>query len=277
MAKFDFGKGLKSLQNKIQDTAEIVKKSAKEIKISEKIDLEGVKSIADKAADSAKKAVETVADSTKKAVEEVGKNLEQATKKRPERTENVPDGAVRVLSTESAIKIIYYLISVDGVINDAELEKLNEICLNLDPKFEEYRDALIASCKQELDKQIDEEDYYDILQDAVENAIQKSKPRQDSFITPKLLLWDLLTIAYSDDTYNEEERKLMKYLAHRINVDIAVFLELESSVLTIMDIEKEIKWIKTTNRPYLTIEAMVNELVDRRNVVFEGVKELITL
>ena len=277
MAKFDFGKGLKSLQNKIQDTAEIVKKSAKEIKITEKIDLEGVKSIADKATDSAKKAVETVADSTKKAVEEVGKNLEQATKKKPERTENVPDGAVRVLSTESAIKIIYYLISVDGVINGAELEKLNEICLNLDPKFEEYRDALIASCKQELDKQIDEEDYYDILQDAVENAIQKSKPRQDSFITPKLLLWDLLTIAYSDDTYNEEERKLMKYLAHRINVDIAVFLELESSVLTIMDIEKEIKWIKTTNRPYLTIEAMVNELVDRRNVVFEGVKELITL
>ena len=184
---------------------------------------------------------------------------------------------MRVLSTESAIKIIYYLISVDGVINDAELEKFNEICLNLDPKFEEYRDALITSCKQELDKQIDEEDYYDILQDAVENAIQKSKPRQDSFITPKLLLWDLLTIAYSDDTYNEEERKLMKYLAHRINVDIAVFLELESSMLTIMDIEKEIKWIKTTNRPYLTIEAMVNELVDRRNVVFEGVKELITL
>ena len=277
MAKFDFGKGLKSLQNKIQDTAEIVKKSAKEIKITEKIDLEGVKSIADKATDSAKKAVETVADSTKKAVEEVGKNLEQATKKKPERTENVPDGAVRVLSTESAIKIIYYLISVDGVINGAELEKLNEICLNLDPKFEEYRDALIASCKQELDKQIDEEDYYDILQNAVENAIQKSKPRQDSFITPKLLLWDLLTIAYSDDTYNEEERKLMKYIAHRINVDIAVFLELESSMLTIMDIEKEIKWIKTTNRPYLTIEAMVNELVDRRNVVFEGVKELITL
>ena len=277
MAKFDFGKGLKSLQNKIQDTAEIVKKSAKEIKISEKIDLESVKRIADKAADSAKKAVGTVADSTKKAVEEVGKNLEQATKKKPERTENVPDGAVRVLSTESAIKIIYYLISVDGVINGAELEKLNEICLNLDPKFEEYRDALIASCKQELDKQIDEEDYYDILQNAVENAIQKSKPRQDSFITPKLLLWDLLTIAYSDDTYNEEERKLMKYIAHRINVDIAVFLELESSMLTIMDIEKEIKWIKTTNRPYLTIEAMVNELVDRRNVVFEGVKELITL
>lgn len=65
MAKFDFGKGLKSLQNKIQDTAEIVKKSAKEIKITEKIDLEGVKSIADKATDSAKKAVETVADSTK--------------------------------------------------------------------------------------------------------------------------------------------------------------------------------------------------------------------
>ena len=44
-----------------------------------------------------------------------------------------------------------------------------------------------------------------------------------------------------------------------------------------MDLEKELAWIKTTNKPYLTIEAMVNEIADRKSVIFESVKDLITL
>ena len=52
---------------------------------------------------------------------------------------------------------------------------------------------------------------------------------------------------------------------------------MESTVLALEDIEKEIEWIKTTNRPYLVIEGMVNELEDRKQVLFSGVKDLITL
>ncbi len=52
---------------------------------------------------------------------------------------------------------------------------------------------------------------------------------------------------------------------------------MESSMLTLMDIERELAWIKTTNRPYLTIEAMVNELADRKNVISESILDLIAL
>ena len=69
----------------------------------------------------------------------------------------------------------------------------------------------------------------------------------------------------------------MKYIVRKTNIDKAIFLEMESSILTLMDIEKELTWIKTTNKPYLTIEAMVNELMDRKNVIFESVKDLISL
>lgn len=99
----------------------------------------------------------------------------------------------------------------------------------------------------------------------------------DTFITPKLLVWDLLTIAYSDESYDERERKLLKYIVRKLGVDKAVFLEMESSMLTILDIEKEIAWIKTTDQPYLTIEARINELMKRKAVIFESVKDLITL
>lgn len=83
--------------------------------------------------------------------------------------------------------------------------------------------------------------------------------------------------AYSDEKYDEAERKLLKYFVRKTNIDKSVFLEMESSILTLLDIEKELTWIKTTDRPYLTIETMVNELVDRKNVIFESVKELIML
>lgn len=91
------------------------------------------------------------------------------------------------------------------------------------------------------------------------------------------LVWDLLTIAYSDESYDETERKLLKYIVRKLQIDKAVFLEMESSILTILDIEKEIVWIKTTDRPYLTIEARVNELTKRQAVIFDSVKDLITL
>ena len=116
-----------------------------------------------------------------------------------------------------------------------------------------------------------------MLQDGVEDALLMSRQTADSFITPKLLVWDLLTVAYSDESYDESERKLIKYIVRKTNIDKAVFLEMESSLLTLMDIEKELAWIKTTNRPYLVIEAMVNELADRKNVIFESVKDLISL
>ena len=61
----------------------------------------------------------------------------------------------------------------------------------------------------------------------------------------------------------------------RLIEDCNVRLEADQDEL--LDIEKEISWIKTTNRPYLTIEAMVNELADRKNVIFESVKDLIAL
>ena len=83
-------------------------------------------------------------------------------------------------------------------------------------------------------------------------------------------------MAYSDDSYGEEEQRLIKYIARKTNIDRAVMLEMESSIRTILAIENELHWIKTTNRPYLTIEAMVNELEDRKAVIFDSIKELIS-
>ena len=92
---------------------------------------------------------------------------------------------------------------------------------------------------------------------------------------PKLLVWDLLAIAYSDGAYDDAERRLLKYVVRKLDIDRAVFLELEGSLLTLQDLERELSWIKSTDRPYLTIEATVNELEKRKRVVFDSIMDLI--
>ncbi|MBR1476442.1 MAG: TerB family tellurite resistance protein [Lachnospiraceae bacterium] len=197
----------------------------------------------------------------------------QAESQAPKSEENV----IRAISTKNAIKVFYYMIAVNGEFSHEEEEKFDEIGKQIDPNFSESKDGIIAECKEQIAKVIDSDDYYDVIQDGVEESILIPDVTADSFITPKLLVWDLLTIAYSDEQYDEKERKLLKYIVRKFNIDSTIFLEMENSLQTLMDIEKETNRIKTTNRPYLTIEAQVNELADRRNIIFESVKDLVML
>lgn len=181
------------------------------------------------------------------------------------------------ISTRNALKVFYYMMAADGELFHGEEEKFDLIGQEVSPEFDTIRADVITECQRQLDKVIDTADYYDVLQDGVEDALLSSAKTADSFITPKLLVWDLLTLAYSDEQYDETERRLLKYIVRKLDIDKAVFLEMESSIQTLMDLEKEQQWIKTTERPYLTIEAMVNEIEDRKHVIFDSVKALIAL
>lgn len=207
---------------------------------------------------------------------------EDSTKNNELKKENVMNDdmgalSIKAIPTRNAIKIFYYLMAADGKIFHNEEEKFDAIGKELDPDFVDHKEQIVKECQIQLDKVIDTEDYFDALREGVEDALLYMKTTDDTFITPKLLVWDLLTVAYSDEKYNEVERKLIKYIVRKTNIDKAIFLEMESSILTLIDIEKELDWIKTTNKQYLVIEAMVNELKDRRNAVFESVKDLIML
>lgn len=308
MAKKDFGKGLKE---RLQATVESAKAAAKDVdlsdvkaKLSETADyaksavkdvtVDDVKAMLSDTVEQTKSAMKdidvkeiksTIVEKTEGTIEvtkqQIGKTVDNIKNVKVEKAEPEESGTKRFkvtcLSSHDALKIIYYVMASDQKIDKEEEEKFNEIGNALDPDFAENRENIIDECKKQLSKVIDDADYYDVIQDGVEDALIASMNVIGTPITPKLLLWDLLTIAYSDNRYDEVERKLLKYIVRKCDVDKAVFTEMESSLLTLMDIEKEISWIKTTDRPYLQIEAIVNELADRKNVIFESVKDLIAL
>ncbi len=257
MAKIDFGNALK----KAGDTAKNVKEKAvsaaqagtEKAQAGAKV----LKNAADrKKAEKANKEADKKAAAEKAAIESIG---------------------IKAIAPRSAIKVFYFLMSADGEIATEEEEKLDQIGRELDPGFDGYKDGVIGECKKQLEKIIDTGDFYDTLQDGVETALTEEQISIIGYLTPKLLLWDLMTIAYCDKEYNETERRLLKYIVRKLNIPKDVFLDMESTLATVNDIEREIAWIKTTDRPYLTIEKQIKELEKRRNDILHAVKALIIL
>ena len=182
-----------------------------------------------------------------------------------------------VISVRNAVKVIYFLMAVDGEVYHGEEEKFDAIGADLISDFGTVKASILDECQAEMEKMIDPEAYYDVIQDCVEAALLAPAKSEEVTISPKLLVWDLLTVAYSDENYNDTERRLLKYIVRKLNLDKASFLEMESSILTMMDIERELTWIKATDRPYLKIEPVVSELTHRKKVIFDNVKDLIAL
>ena len=117
------------------------------------------------------------------------------------------------IPVRNALKVFYYLIAADGKILEEELRKFDEIGTALDPAFEAHKSEIIEECNEQLENTIDPEDYYDVLQDAVGEAIDSSRYDGGSFITPRLLLWNMLTIAYCDGDYAEQQWSTVSIIA----------------------------------------------------------------
>ena len=250
MAIKDFGKGLKRSLHYAVDT---VKAKAKEVELPD------------------------IKEAGEKTSERIKSIFKKADGDKPSNEATAPTQNITSISARSAIKVIYFLMAADGEIYHGEEEKFDLIGLELDPDFSNSKEQIVQECQATLDKVIDPEDYYDALQDGAEEALLSSQKAEGASISPKHLVWNLLSVAYSDEKYKDAERRFLKYVVRKLNIDKAVFLEMESSILTLMDIERELAWIKTTNRPYLTIETMVNELADRKDVIFKSVLDLIAL
>ena len=54
----------------------------------------------------------------------------------------------------------------------------------------------------------------------------------------RLLVWDLLTIAFSNADYAYAERKLIKHIVRVTGMEHSVFFEMEHSIKTVMALNK---------------------------------------
>lgn len=242
-----------------------------------KIDIgKTLKKTLNEAGNATKKVAETVRDTAKEIDKDKVKEIFKKKETKPKEIPLLPVD-VQKIPLYSALKIIYYLMSVDGSVSQEENDKFDVLGNDFVNDFASLKEILVEECKVSVVNTIDAVDYYDVVQEAVEDLLLTPIKSEDVCVSPKFVLWNLLAFAYSDENYAEAERRLIKYFVRKLNIDKAILLELESSLVTLMDLEKELAWIKTTDKPYLTIEAIVKELENRKRVIFESIKDIITL
>ena len=85
-------------------------------------------------------------------------------------------------------------MAADGTVYHSEEEKFDAIGAALDPNFADSKPAIIKDCQAQLEKVIDSEDYYDVLQDGVEDAIQSSNETADTRMKRRFWCFCLLPI-----------------------------------------------------------------------------------
>ncbi len=177
-------------------------------------------------------------------------------------------------SPQSAMKIFYYVMAADGEITGEELAKFDEIGFKLYSLFNKDKGKILAEAPAQMAGTIDPGDRIDAAKEGIEEALREDWPLSCRTVSPELLIWDALTVAYSDANYGEMERNLIKYIVRKTNVDTTVFLEMESSLLTIQDIDTEIAWARSLERPLIT---RISELMERKNIIMNSIRELIAL
>lgn len=181
-----------------------------------------------------------------------------------------------LLEKRAAIKSFYYLMAVDGAVTADEIECFDSIGAELAPEaFATYRDDLIAECELQLKNIIDEEDYYEVVLEGIDKALAAQIDDPANGITVRLLVWDMLVIAFSNAEYSSFERKLIKHIVRVMDMDRSVFLEMEQIIKTNAAVENELSWINRSNRPYSEIRPIVDELERRQKVVLTCTRQLI--
>ena len=182
-----------------------------------------------------------------------------------------------LIKKRSAVAVFYALISVDGEIGADELEKLDELGQEIDPEnFTNYRDEVIADGQTQSNKMIDEDDLYDVIAESTQDALHDTTEDPAEGVYSRLLLWDLLALAYANADYDASQRRLIKHVCRVIGCEASVFLEMEQLMQTYISVEKERSWLKQSNRPYTEIEPLVAELDSRIKILTSAAGALIS-
>lgn len=176
---------------------------------------------------------------------------------------------------KSAVMCFYYLIAVDNNILETEMDAFNSVAVEIDPEnFASYKDTILEEYKEQIATVIDEEDYYDVISEGIDKYLVPAKDEADG-VSVRLLLWDLLVVAFSDGDYSTAERRLIKHIVRIFGVEKDIFLEMEQLMKTNVAVTKEIEALENSDKPYNDIRPLVEELEERRNVIISAAKALI--
>ena len=146
-----------------------------------------------------------------------------------------------LFSVRDALRIMYSLMLIDGIVSPEEGKKFDEMGRAYDPDFDIFKKQLIdesvtaAQSESALGVEFvsieswDSGEYYDQIHDYVENLIREENFYRTEGIQAKELINNLLVIAHSEGEYSADEKRLIRFIAGKTGVDEKVLIEMEQT------------------------------------------------
>lgn len=182
---------------------------------------------------------------------------------------------LKIISKIGALKAFYYLMSVDGV-TSFEKERFHEIGLEILPDdFESIQEDIISECNYQIESVSKDYERYDIIQEGIDAALSDTVTDVESGVVPRLLVWNMLSLAHSDDDYSDNENRLIAHVTRILQIEKSVFVEMKQLISTISSVQKELELLTSSDRPYSEIKPLVDECENRRSTIMEAAKALI--
>ena len=179
------------------------------------------------------------------------------------------------VASRSALQVMYCLMAIDGQLHPAEEEKLDAIGRELLPdEYDRVRNSLFASCRSKIGTPTDAEESYDVISDCARDALDAPVLPHSPVLPSRLLIWNLLAIAESDNSYSRTEKRFIQSIARMLRIGHDVFLELESTMETLQDLEHELDTLKASDRPYAVVSPRIQEINTRISHVMASVEDL---
>lgn len=182
--------------------------------------------------------------------------------------------ATQFIRKEDALKIMYCLIAADMSMKAEEMEMFDSIGRDMDNDYEMNRNAIIDSCNAKITGITNRDEYYDILHEQVSAAIHNSQNSEEGSILPTLLLWNMISIAFAENDYSSNEKRLIRSTARTLGLDEAIPKEMEAAARTMIALMKEEEILQGSDRRFAEVKLHMDEIADRKQTVMANVQAL---
>lgn len=182
----------------------------------------------------------------------------------------------KVISKEGALKVFYFLMLVDGV-TTFEKDCLREIGTELlGNTFSTVVGKIIYECESDISSAEANNERYDLIQEGIDRALNETAPSVAEGLVPRLLVWNMLTLAYSDSDYSENENRLISHVVRILQIDKSVFAEMKQLINVAHSIQEEKETLENSPRPYSEVRLIIEEIEKRKQIIIKAAMALIS-
>jgi len=199
--------------------------------------------------------------------------------------------------------VAFLLMSIDGKMNGEDLKRFDAfMCISqmeaeskgedwdddkLLAQFRNTRDTVIREGTAFLDSLDRDESYCDYVLDEIDRIIEdtfvKRTSGMESFIIPDFsdtgkkqrgVLFSYARLTYSENGYSKNQKRLLKHLAQKWNIDKSSWAVLENAAKTLHEIDAKRSEIQNSDMPHREAVSILAKLEAKEKAVWEELGEL---